>query len=99
MLVLTPNAVDVVRDITTQEGVPPQAGLRISTPDHAQSFELAITEAPAEDDEVVISEGARVFLDQDAAAFLDDKILDTGLDPQGNTAFVIEPRADGTPTE
>ncbi|MEC3954188.1 hypothetical protein VMT65_14205 [Nocardia sp. CDC153] len=92
MLVLTPKAVDVVRDITTQQGVPPEAGLRISTPDNAQSFELAITEAPAADDEVVVAEGARVFLDQDSAAFLDDKVLDTGLDAKGNTAFVIGPR-------
>ncbi|GAB2531910.1 hypothetical protein [Nocardia heshunensis] len=93
MLMLTPTAAAAVRDITTGAGAPPQAGLRITTTNDAESFHLAVAAAPSEDDEVFNAEGARVFLDQKSAAYFDDKILDTGLNPKGDPTFVVGPQA------
>ncbi|RDI65103.1 hypothetical protein [Nocardia pseudobrasiliensis] len=88
MLMLTPTALEAVRTLTSAEGTPQEAGLRIYA-DEEQSLQLAVAAAPAEQDQVLDAEGSRIFLDQQAAAFLDDKILDTGLDADGQGAFVL----------
>ncbi|MFE9320861.1 MULTISPECIES: hypothetical protein [Nocardia] len=89
MLMLTPNAIEAVRTITSADGTPTDAGLRISTTDGAETMSLAIAAGPAEQDQVLTAEGSRIFLDEQAAAFLDDKILDTELDPNGQGTFVL----------
>ena len=89
MLMLTPTAIDVVRTITTSEGTPEDAGLRIFTDDGAETLQLALAAEPAENDQVMSAEGSRIFLDQQAAAFLDDKILDAGVDSDGQSSFVL----------
>lgn len=79
MLTLTGDAVSAIRDITTQPGLPDQTGLRIATSaaaDGGPAFEIAVASAPQPADDVVEAEGARVFLDPDASAALDDKALD-----------------------
>lgn len=95
MLILTPTAVEAVRDITSAKGAPGDAGLRITTPDDAESFQLAVADGPSDDDEVLTAEGARVFMDRRSAEFFDDKILDAGLDSTGNATFVVGPQATG----
>ncbi|WP_454197334.1 hypothetical protein [Nocardia sp. Marseille-Q1738] len=89
MLMITPAAIEAVRSITSVEGAPEDAGLRISTADDAETLQLAVAAEPAEQDQVLDAEGSRIFLDQQAAAFLDDKILDTGLTPNGQGTFVL----------
>lgn len=89
MLMLTPTAIEVVRSITSAEGTPDDAGLRIFTSDGAETLQLAVAPAPAEQDQILNAEGSRIFLDQQAAAYLDDKILDAGLDPDGQGTFVV----------
>ncbi|MCU1644156.1 MAG: hypothetical protein JWN03_4431 [Nocardia sp.] len=89
MLTLTPTAIEVVRTITHAEGMPEDAGLRIFTADGSTTLQLAVAAVPAEQDQVLTAEGSRLFLDQQAAAFLNDKVLDTGQDPNGEGGFVI----------
>ncbi|MEV2222832.1 hypothetical protein AB0E01_23500 [Nocardia vinacea] len=89
MLLLTPTAIEAVRTITSAEGTPTDAGLRISTTDGFETLQMAVTAGPDEQDQVLTAEGARVFLDEQAAAFLNDKILDTGVDPNGEGGFVL----------
>lgn len=89
MLMITPAAIEAVRSITSAEGTPEDAGLRISTTDDAETLQLAVAAGPAEQDQVLDAEGSRIFLDQQAAEFLDDKILDTGLAPNGQGTFVL----------
>jgi Fe-S cluster assembly iron-binding protein IscA len=78
MLELSTQAVEVIRDIVADGDVGPEGGLRISgTADNGETaldFELA--ESPVEGDEVVSENGAVLFLDEIAAAVLDDKRLD-----------------------
>ena len=78
MLVLTEQAQQVIRDIVADGDVGPDGGLRISgsgsNGETALDFELA---GEAMDGDVTVSEGgATVFLDETAAAVLDDKTLD-----------------------
>ncbi|MFE4456447.1 hypothetical protein ACFROC_03725 [Nocardia tengchongensis] len=92
MLMLTPTAVQAVRGLTAGEGAPMEAGLRIFSPDDAESFQLALVVAPSEDDEVLTAEGARIFMDRKSADYFEDKILDADLDSNGYTTFVVGPQ-------
>jgi iron-sulfur cluster assembly protein len=90
MLTLTDSAVSVIRDLTSQSDLPAETGLRIMTQaEGAQSFQLALAEGPAADDQVVEEGGARVFVEAAAAAALDDKALDAQVSAQGDLAFRI----------
>jgi iron-sulfur cluster assembly protein len=76
MLVLTEQAKEVIKEIVEEVG--PDGGLRITASgdngDTALDFGLA--PAPGPGDEVVDEDGAKVFLDEAAAAVLADKTLD-----------------------
>ena len=52
------------------------------------NFQLSVVPLPAEDDEVIEEQGARVFLEPEAASLLDDKILDASVE-QNQIAFAI----------
>lgn len=88
MLTLTNNAVMVIRDIASQQQAP-QGGLRIATDPVAGALALSVAPEPVEGDRVVAAEGARLFLDSDAAQFLDDKTLDATVDGQGAVQFAV----------
>lgn len=88
MLTLTDNAVMVIRDIASQQQAP-QGGLRIATDPVAGSLTLSVAPEPFEGDRVVAAEGARLFLDSEAAQFLDDKALDATVDGQGAVQFAV----------
>jgi iron-sulfur cluster assembly protein len=78
MLALTKDAVVAVRDVLAAEELPDEAGVRISTAETGDEteFGLSLAEAPAEGDKVIDEDGARVFLDENAASLLDDQVLD-----------------------
>jgi Fe-S cluster assembly iron-binding protein IscA len=89
---LTPTAIEVVRNITSSPDSPDEAGLRIAAAPQAQpegALQISITPGPAEDDQVLSGEGSRIFLDQQAAEYLDDKILDAGVDAEGKATFML----------
>jgi iron-sulfur cluster assembly protein len=93
MLALTPAAVEVVTSLTAASGVPETGGLRIAStgevPAQASALELEVVAEPAQNDEVVGTSGARIFLEHEAAGFLSDKVLDGQLDDQGRARFVV----------
>ena len=91
MLVLTPTAVAVVNTLTALPGRPEGAGLRISsdTAPPEGGLQVEITPGPAEHDQVHTEAGVRVFLDPDAASYLDDKVLDATVDDQGGAHFML----------
>ncbi|HUK71435.1 MAG TPA: iron-sulfur cluster biosynthesis family protein [Streptosporangiaceae bacterium] len=86
MLTLTRPALEAIRTLTTQPGLPTETGLRIA-PDGGDggSLTLAVSDGPQIGDEVIESEGVRVFVQSDAAVVLDDKSLDAEVDDQGVT--------------
>jgi iron-sulfur cluster assembly protein len=52
------------------------------------NLQVSVVPLPAEDDEVIEEQGARVFLEPEAAALLDDKVLDATVE-QNQVAFTI----------
>ena len=90
MLLLTENATTVVRSIGASPELPDGAGLRIAN-DAAETDDLSVSAvaSPAEDDVVVEEGGARVFLDQDAAQMLEDKVLDARVGDDGDVEFLL----------
>jgi iron-sulfur cluster assembly protein len=92
MLTLTPVAAAEIRNIVDQPEVPDGGGLRIAHDSTAGSLTLSLAAVPAEDDRVLDESGARVFLDPEAAAILDDKTLDVTSDNGGQLQFAIAPQ-------
>jgi len=90
MLALTDDAAEAVRVLVESEEAPETGGLRFASARAGAETALLLNVAvlPAEDDEVIEEQGARVFLDPDAATFLDDKVLDATL-AQGRVEFTI----------
>jgi iron-sulfur cluster assembly protein len=91
LLALTDNAVEAVEQIVSSSDVDSEVrGLRVvAEREGAETyFQLAVVPLPAEDDEVIEEDGARVFLDPEAASLLDDKVLDVSVE-QNQLAFTI----------
>lgn len=89
MLTLTENASTIVRDITTQPGLPETAGLRITADSDMSSFAIAAADDAQPADQVVEQAGATLYLDEQAAVVLDDKILDAAVDDSGQVEFAL----------
>ena len=51
-------------------------------------FKLRVVPLPAEDDEVIEEHGARIFVEAEAAALLEDKVLDANVD-HNQVAFTV----------
>jgi Fe-S cluster assembly iron-binding protein IscA len=95
VLALTDNAVEAVKNIVSSvDDVPETGGLRMfAEQDGARAnFKLSVVALPGEDDQVVEEQGARVFLEPQAASLLDDKVLDASVD-QSQVAFTIVDQA------
>jgi iron-sulfur cluster assembly protein len=91
LLALTGSAAEAVKDIlSSSDEVPETGGLRIvaERAETQANFELSVVPLPAEDDEVIDEEGARIFLEPEAASLLDDKVLDASVE-QNQVAFTI----------
>lgn len=86
MLTLTENACSIVKRYTDHPETPESAGLRITSTAEAQ-LAVTTTDEPVAGDQLVEQDGARVYLDADAAQQLDDKVLDAGIDETGNVQF------------
>jgi iron-sulfur cluster assembly protein len=88
VLTLTDNAATEIRNLVSNPEVPDDGGVRIASNDEG-ALTLALTAGPAEGDEVIEAEGARVFLEPQAGELLDDKTLDAGVDPEGHLQFSL----------
>lgn len=89
---LTTTAIEVVRNITSAPDSSDAAGLRIAAAPEVQpegALQISITSGPAEHDQVLSGEGSRIFLDQQAAEYLADKVLDADVDADGKATFLL----------
>ncbi|MEV5818742.1 iron-sulfur cluster biosynthesis family protein [Micromonospora harpali] len=87
MLTMTDNAVLVIRDLTAQEDVAEGGGLRIAADTDAGSLTIELVPEPVQGDQVVDHQGARIFLDSDAADLLTDTSVDATVDDEGVVQF------------
>lgn len=93
MLAVTEAAADAISALTAQEGVQQDGGLRFemrALEDSQTALALSVAPAPADGDQVVTAqEGAQVFLEAQAAQFLEDKVLDVQQDAEGQLSFAV----------
>jgi iron-sulfur cluster assembly protein len=96
MLTITHDAGIAITSLTTAQGVNDNGGLRIQTLDRTDEFgrqtmDVSVAAGADSADQVVTEDttGARVFLDQPAAQFLDDKVLDAKHTAEGDTQFTV----------
>jgi len=100
MLAMTDAAANAISALTAQEGKDETGGLRLAV--QAQQAEgaqlaLSVAEQPEAGDQVLGTDGgARVFLEPQAAQFLDDKVLDVQQDEAGQLNFAVIPQANPT---
>ncbi|MEU5786852.1 iron-sulfur cluster biosynthesis family protein [Micromonospora purpureochromogenes] len=87
MLTMTDNAVMVIRDLALQQDVAQDGGLRIAADTDAGSLTIELVPEPAQGDKVVDNQGARIFLDEDAAELLEDTSVDAVVDDEGVVQF------------
>jgi len=91
LLALTDNAVEAVRNIvSSSDELPETGGLRLvaERAGTQANLQVSVVALPAEDDEVIEEQGVRVFLEPEAAALLDDKVLDASVE-QNQVEFTI----------
>lgn len=89
MLAITQNAIEAIKQVT-----PDDAGLRVFLGENdtdLQSLRVEITTEPHEDDQVLETDGAQVFLEPQAAAALDEMTLDAAAD-EGRVRFAVVPQ-------
>jgi iron-sulfur cluster assembly protein len=89
MLAVTENATSVILQLTDRPELPDGAGLRIANSPEAPNLTVSPASAPEEGDQVVEEGGARVFLESEAAAMLDDKVLDARVNDAGGVEFLV----------
>lgn len=89
MLTMTENAVTEIRNLTALPQAPEGGGVRIAADPAAGDLTLSLAATPAEEDTVLDTDGARLFLDANATTILDDKTLDVVKDPNGEIQFAI----------
>ena len=87
MLTMTDNAMMVIRDLAVQQDVAEGGGLRIAADTDAGSLSIELVPQPIQGDQVVDSQGARIFLDADAAELLNDTSVDATVDDEGIVQF------------
>jgi iron-sulfur cluster assembly protein len=91
LLALTDNAVEAVKNIVSfSDEASETGGLRLvaERAGAEANLQLSVVPLPGEDDEVIEEQGARVFLEPEAASLLGDKVLDASVE-QNQVAFTI----------
>ena len=91
MLALTENVTDIVKRLA--EEVPEISAQRIATGEDGQSLSVSPADHAEADDLVVEQDGATIYVDQPASEFLADKVLDGGVDEDGNIQFALGQQA------
>lgn len=101
MLKVTENARQAIESIVSDANLPEGSGLRIDATDQPAApsgsgvpLRLEVATQPADQDQVVAENGAKVFVAPSAAPILDDKILDVRVG-DGQIQFVISPQGNG----
>jgi iron-sulfur cluster assembly protein len=98
MFAITEDAAEAINSIVLAPGTPEGAGMRITCKaNEADGGErtdvhLSVVEAPQEGDEVL--ERERLFVDPDAAEYLDDKVLDADF-VDDDVRFSLEVQPEG----
>ena len=89
MLTLTQTAAEAVEELVARVPLAEDGGVRIRDTGSSEGFEMSVVPVPNPTDTVVVEGRARVFLDDLAAAALDDRVLDAELAGDGAVRFAL----------
>ena len=89
MLTLTQTAAEAVKEIVSRVPLAEEGGVRIRDAGASTGFELSVAADPQPQDTIVVTDGARVFLDETAAVALEDRVLDAELADDGAVRFAL----------
>jgi len=89
MLTLTQTAAEAVEELVARVPLAEDGGVRIRDTGSSEGFEMSVVPVPDPTDTVVVEGRARVFLDDVAAAALDDRVLDAELAGDGAVRFAL----------
>ena len=98
MLILTATAADAVRQLmaSARAAAEPHAGVRISAAKVRAAdtpVDITLVDEPETTDRTVEEAGARVFVDEGTAEFLQDKVLDAAVDARGVRFTILAQRS------
>jgi len=92
MLAVTEAAAEAISALTAQGGIQ-EGGLRFAMQNQSDAqaaLALTVANGPADGDQVVTAnEGAHVFLEERAADYLSDKVLDVQAAADGQLEFAV----------
>lgn len=98
MLAITEDAAAAIYSIVASSGLPEGAGLRITQELNTETegaartdLRLSLVESAEEGDEVL--EGTQIFLEPEAADFLDNKLLDADVEGE-EVSFSLDVQAE-----
>jgi iron-sulfur cluster assembly protein len=97
VLLISESAAEAIKRIVSSSPIAGEGGVRIvAAPIDEQSarLDLSVAESPAVGDTVIEEQGAHVFLDDNAASFLDDKVLDATIEGETVSFAIIERQSD-----
>jgi iron-sulfur cluster assembly protein len=82
VLAISHGAAEAIKQIVTSSQLT-EGGVRLSVEsidDQGARLDLSLADSPEPGDSLVEEEGANVFVEQNAAMFLDDKVLDATME-------------------
>lgn len=91
MLALTENVTEIVKKLA--EEVPEISGLRIAAEADGESLSVSPADHAEQDDQTIEQDGATIYVDAPSSELLADKILDGGVDEDGNIQFALGQQA------
>ena len=89
MLTMTQTAAEAVKQIVGRVPQAEDGGVRIRDTGTSTGFALSVAPDPEPLDTVVVTDGARLFLDEAAASALDERVLDAELAQDGSVRFAL----------
>lgn len=91
MLTVTENAQAVVKGLTSEQGLPDTAGLRLALDADQTQLQVAVVPQPEPTDQAVPSTEVPVYVAQDTVPALADQTLDAAETPEG-VGFTLQPQ-------
>lgn len=89
MMTMTQTAAEAVKQIIARVPQAEDGGVRIADTGSDKGLELSVAPDPEPHDTIIVTDGARVFLDEGAAAALDGRVLDAELAQDGSVRFAL----------
>ena len=95
MLAISDSAAQVIKHVVSSAQIPDEGGIRISAEpmdDESVSLDVSLVMSPEPGDAIVEQAGANVFVEQDVAPLLDDKVLDASIEADRAAFSIVEQR-------